>query len=263
MLKRTGRMPGTRRSRTGPALIAAAFLTAAGAWSGCAPAPPKPAAPKPATHVEPASSAAPVAGPDTLQQGDMLKIKFHFHPELNEEQPIRRDGMIAMPLVGEVRAEGLTPDQLRRELVDRYGVKIRNPEIAVAVRSYKSPRVFVGGEVRNPGVKMIEGRLTVLASIMQAGGLLNRSADSSRVVVVRNVQDKRTITVLDLRYELEATRDEVTEGAAGIGGSFLLKPYDVVFVPRTNIDVINQWVDQYINQIIPGDFSFDLSHEIP
>lgn len=250
-------MPGKCRSFAGSILIAAALLAPWGVWSGCAPAPPR------QVPAELQGGAVSDAGTDRLQQGDMLKIKFHFHPELNEEQPIRRDGMIALPLVGELRAEGLTPEQLRQEIIRRYDARLRIPEVSVAVRSYKSPRVFVGGEVRNPGVKMIEGRLTVLASIMQAGGLINRSADPSRVVVVRTVQNKRTVTVLDLRPELEATRDEVSDVTELHAGSFALQPYDVVYVPRTNIDVIDQWVDQHINQIIPGNFNLNLSHEIP
>ena len=71
----------------------------------------------------------------TLGPGDVMDIKFFYTPELNDSQAVRPDGKIMLQLVGEVTAQGRTPDELRAELVHLYTSELKNPEIAVIVRS--------------------------------------------------------------------------------------------------------------------------------
>ncbi len=193
----------------------------------------------------------------TLQAGDALSIKFPHWPELNEEQAIRPDGNIALQFVGEVQAAGRTPEELRTELLDRYAGTLKNPELTVIVRSFQSQRVYVGGEVAQPKLVMIEGgRLTALEAIVQAGGFLKRSAKMSNVIVIRQCDGKQYVKTLDLKAELKNPESE----------PFHLEPFDVVYVPRTVIDRVDQWSDQYINEIVPENIVFtfnkSLGHEV-
>ena len=198
-----------------------------------------------ATSVPPAADENwPQACPDapvTLQSGDALRVRFAYWPELNEEQVIRPDGKIAMPLVGEIEAAGLNPEQLREELLKRYSSKVKDPDITVIVRSMDSRRVYVGGEVKTPGVISMPGRLTLLQAIMQAGGFMKESAKLSSVIVVRQQTGKQQVRSVDVRKMLKSPE----------GAPFFLAPFDIVFVPRTNIDRVDQWVEQYINRVIP------------
>lgn len=182
----------------------------------------------------------------TLQPGDNLQIKFAYWPELDEEQAIRPDGMIALQLIGEVKAKGISPDQLREELLARYASKLKNPEIAVVVRSFDSRRVYIGGEVRNPGIVPLQGRMTAMQAIMAAGGFLKPSAKLTQVLIVRRRDDKQYAKLIDLRAPLETNQSQ----------SFYLEPFDVVCVPPKNIDKVDQWVEQYINRVIPRNVSF-------
>jgi protein involved in polysaccharide export with SLBB domain len=206
----------------------------------------------------PPSESFPVAAEPkvVLQPGDVLQVKFLYWPELNEEkQSIRPDGKISLQLVGDVQAQGRTPDELRTDLLSMYQDKLIEPEISVVVNSLDSHRVYVTGEVQNPGLVMINGRLTALEAVMQAGGFLKESAKRATVVVVRQREGKQFSTTLDLRKALEEPETE----------PFLLEPYDIVFVPRTNIDQVDQWVDQYINKLVPRNvhwsFTYDLNQQ--
>ncbi|GMW01885.1 MAG: hypothetical protein AMXMBFR84_30210 [Candidatus Hydrogenedentota bacterium] len=188
-----------------------------------------------------------------LKPGDVLEVKFLYWPELNENsQAIRPDGKISLQLVGDVIAEGMEPEELRQSLLTQYEDKLREPEISVVVRSLDSHRVYVGGEVYSPGLVPIQGRLTALEAVMQAGGPRKDSARLSTVVIIRQSGNQQYATTIDMREMLESPET----------ANFELAPRDIVYVPRTNIDKVDQWVEQYINKIIPRNlhFQYTFSH---
>lgn len=192
-----------------------------------------------------------------LQVGDELDVEFLFWPELNTQrlgadgrilgsQSVRSDGKISLQLVGDVQAAGLTPMQFKNALEQRYSGILKDPEITVVVRKQVDRFVYVGGEVQAPGAFSMPGRLTALEAVMQAGGAKNRSARMSNVIIVRHRDGRRYACGIDLRHALREAESQ----------PFLLEPYDIVFVPRTRIDQVGQWVDQYINALIPDKFVY-------
>ena len=187
-----------------------------------------------------------------LQPGDVIQVKFTYWPELDEEQAIRPDGMVSLKLVGDVKAQDLTPDALRTDLLALYSDKLKEPDITVIVSQYVSHRVYVGGEVLTPGVVQMQGRMTVLEAIMQAGGFNKATAKLANVVVVRQRDGKYFARSVDLRKAIEQPESD----------TFVLEPRDVVFVPRTAIDKVDQFVDQYINQIIPRSVYWNLTYDL-
>jgi len=183
------------------------------------------------------------AGPPriTLEPGDVVEVKFFYTPELNENQEVRPDGKIALQLIGEVEAQGKTPSELRDELLERYSPHLKTPEIAVVVRSLYNRRVFVGGQVIAPGIVQMPGKITALEAIMQAGGFDMREAELKNVIVIRYRNEKRLTYQLNLKPTTEGDSTE----------PFFLEPKDIVYVPRTEIAKLDQWIDQHINKIIP------------
>lgn len=187
-------------------------------------------------------AAAPLPSPVvTLEPGDVIEVKFRYWPELDQTQAIRPDGKIALEMVNDVQAAGMTPDELRLHLLKLYDSKLKEPVITVIVREMVNQKVFVGGEVLAPGMIPLVGRMTVLEAIMAAGGYNKVSAQMRNVVVVRRVGEKNHAVAMDLRQAMERPTSDV----------FYLAPHDIVFIPRTRIDNVNQWVDQYINRVIP------------
>ena len=176
-----------------------------------------------------------------LQDGDELEVKFRYWPELDERQMIRPDGKISLHLVDEVMVAGLTPEELDQHLTGVYEEHIKDPVLTVFVRSLADRHVYVGGEVENPGLVPLRGRMTALAAIMAAGGFVKESADLKNVVLVRHIQGRRYAGSFDLSKSFSETES----------APLWLAPNDILFVSPTRIDDMTRWVDQYINNLIP------------
>ena len=177
----------------------------------------------------------------TFSPGDSIDVKFFYTPELNETQDVRPDGKIALQIIGEVAAAGKTPAQLRWLLEKLYASHLKDPEISVVVRSFSNQRVYVGGQVMRPGTIEISGRITALEAIMQAGGVDFREAQVKNVVVIRHYEGTRYGYLLNMEPILAGKESR----------PFFLEAKDIVYVPRTEIAKVNQWIDQYINKIVP------------
>lgn len=176
-----------------------------------------------------------------LLPGDVIEVKFFYTPDLDESQTVRPDGKITLQLIGEVEVEGKTPAELRDELLGLYATHLKAPEIAVVVRSLHDRCVFVGGQVMTPGIVEMPGKMTVLEAIMRAGGFDLREAEIRNVVVIRHRNGQRYGYSMDLKPALMGNENQ----------PFYLGPKDIVYVPRTEIAKVNQWIDQHINRIIP------------
>lgn len=200
------------------------------------------------------ATSVPVSGssqekPVRLKPGDEMEIKFAYAEQFNETQVIGPDGVIRLQLIGPVVAAGKTPNELREELMRRYAVELRHPELVVIVRSLYDRRVYVGGAVKTPGLVDMPGRLTALEAIIQAGGIDRDLADAKQVVVIRNATGNRRNFLLDLEDQVEGARNQV----------FVLEPRDVVYVPRTTIADVNLWVKQHIYNLLPP-FTFAVGY---
>jgi polysaccharide export outer membrane protein len=180
--------------------------------AGCQTQPPLPPAAQQGTNVTEVI---------TLREGDVLKISFPANATLNTTQTIRRDGMISMPLIGEVKAAGKTPKQLEADLVDLYSTQLLSKEVTVEVQSSTFP-VYVTGSVLKVGKIVSDHPITAFEAIMEAGGFDYAKANLKAVVVIRQEGDHVRKFTLNLKL--------VMEGKAGV--PFYLKPGDTIFVPE-------------------------------
>ncbi|MDR4494834.1 MAG: polysaccharide biosynthesis/export family protein [Nitrospirales bacterium] len=162
-----------------------------------------------------------------IQPGDTLSIKFFFNPELNEENLIvRPDGRISLQLIHEVTAANLTAPQLTALLAEKYMGQLKNPEIAVIVRSVREPyRIYVDGQVTSPGQFEIIGSLSVLQAIALAHGMRQDTAKEDEVVVIRRNQDGHPF-VININLKDALTGKDLSQ-------DIQLLPYDFVYVPRS------------------------------
>jgi polysaccharide export outer membrane protein len=158
----------------------AAALAAAGQQKPPAGAP---ATQKPATPpvVAPAASlpADYVLGPD-----DVLRVEFWRDKDLSADATVRPDGKITLPLLNDVQAAGLTPDQLRDRVLELAKRYVEDPSLTIVVKEIRSRKVFITGEVNKPGVYLINDRMTVLQLIAMAGGL-TEFAKAKDIVIMR------------------------------------------------------------------------------
>jgi protein involved in polysaccharide export with SLBB domain len=178
--------------------------------------------------------------------GDVLDIKFTYNPELNEiGVPVRPDGRISLQLAPEIMASGTTPSQLRATLVEKYASEINKPEIAVIVRSFERNKVFVDGEVLFPGLVEIKGPTSLVQALSLARGMRESARLSNIIVIRKDAEGKAMSTNIDYR--------KIIDGS-DLSQNITLIPFDIVYVPKSNIASINKFVNEYINQIIPQRF---------
>lgn len=176
-----------------------------------------------------------------FQVGDIFDVKFHYDNELDENAVIRPDGKISLRFVGEVEAAGFTPKELEEVLLEKYSKVLNKPEFTLIIRKYSPQKVYVGGEVLVPGVVALDARQTALQAIFQTGGFKN-TAEPQSVVILRKGMTKTPVFItLNLEDALNGVNKEDIE----------LEPFDIVFVPKSTIARMDQFVEQYIDKLIP------------
>jgi polysaccharide export outer membrane protein len=146
---------------------------------------------------------------------DVLEVAVWRDPDLSRVVPVRPDGRISLPLVGELEASGRTPAAMAQLIAQRLRPYVEDPRVVVIVREVNAPRFFVIGEVARPGAFPLRGSISVLQALSMAGGP-NEFADRSSIVVVRG--DRRW----EVDYASLVSKEE---------SDFALAPGDTIYVP--------------------------------
>lgn len=186
-----------------------------------------------------------------IYPGDVLLCSFPTNRDLNQEVRVRSDGRISLPYVGDVMAAHRSPDDLAQDLKHRFHGIIESSEVAVIVKAESGRIVYVGGEVNRPGMLGLMPHQTLVQALYEAGGLAE-TAHSGGILVMRNRVNEGT-------YVLKADMGQILSGEAP---DVRLEPYDIVHVPPTAIAQINQFVEQYVNRMVPRVVSFPFVTEL-
>ena len=148
----------------------------------------------------PARSAA--DGGQTISADDLLEIDVFQVDELDRSVRVDARGMVSLPLIGDVKASGLSSRELEGELQRRYGADyLESPQISVFVRESAAQRATVDGEVRKAGLQPVTNSTSLVDAIAQAGGLTD-IADPTKIFVFRQAGEEKLVA----RYDLKAIR---------------------------------------------------------
>jgi len=205
--------------------------------------------------------------------------------------PVRPDGRITLPLIGDIQAAGLTIPELRYEVNRQYAKLVRNLDTTVILKQVMSPKVYVMGEVIKPGGYETPQPVTAMQAIAMAGGL-KETAKADSVVILRDIglpvpkgirldiDDIFSLEKSDLSEEWEERRKRLQEKLAEEGledmtqevyadlgdwnfihNDLVLRRNDIVYVPKTFIasvnKFINQWFTKGIYSAFPDDSTMD------
>lgn len=195
-------------------------LALAGWLSAQTAAPAKPAA----DADKPAAPAAGAAHDDAYVIGpsDVLNINVWKEPDISRSIPVRSDGKISLPLVGELQAGGQTPKQLEQEITKKLVSYIAEPEVTVIVQESKSQRINILGQVARPGTYQLTNSMTVLDAIAAAGGFKDFAKQKSIYILRQNADG--TQVRLPFNYK------DVIKGK-NIAQNVKLEPRDTVVIP--------------------------------
>ena len=202
----TGSGTGTTGAGTGTTTPAGTFKPAA---AGVA----QPAARPPQAVTAPADY---IIGPD-----DILTIAYWREKDLSADVVVRPDGKVSLPLVNDIQAAGLTPDQLRDAVQKAAGKYVTDPSVTIVVKQINSRKVFVTGSVNKPGPIPMNEAMTVLQVLAMAGGL-TEFANEKEILILRTERGQQQ--TFKFNYK------DVRRGKS-LQQNIVLKPGDTIVVP--------------------------------
>jgi polysaccharide biosynthesis/export protein len=183
--------------------------TSAGASTASKPAPPAPTPgiPTPADYV---------IGPD-----DALDVIVWRDKDMSAQVQVRPDGKISLPLVNDIQAAGLTPDQLRETVKTAVARFVTDPSVTIVVRQINSRKVYVTGSVNKPGPFPLSDTMTVLQMLALAGGL-SEFANGKEILIMRT--ERGQTQSFKFNYK------DVSKGK-NLQQNIVLRPGDTIIVP--------------------------------
>lgn len=151
-------------------------------------------------------------GPD-----DVVNIRVWREQELTGMHVIRPDGKITMPLIKEIDAKGLTPDELAKRITERLTEIIKEPQVTVDVFQVRSQKYYITGEVNRPGPYYLTGPLTVFDALSLAGGF-------------KEFANKKDIKIIRGTNRLKFNYNDVVKGK-NLKQNIHIEPGDTILVP--------------------------------
>jgi protein involved in polysaccharide export with SLBB domain len=179
--------------------------------------------------------------------GDDVQISVLGQPDFTRSVKVLPSGSLTTPVAGDIYVLGRTPDDVGREIEQKLDRYLRHPRVDIVVSAARERLVYVMGEVLNPGERLYRPGLTALQTIAQSGGLTNMGKASSVLIMRRTGSDDAVMFRLDF--------SEALKGRGQGDDDMRLRPYDIVYVPRSFIGGVDIFIEQYLR---PMTVPFDL-----
>jgi polysaccharide biosynthesis/export protein len=175
---------------------------------------------------------------------DVLTITVFGEPDLSGKYTVEQDGTFNFPLIGRVKALGVTvrefEQELKKQLADGF---LKNPSVSITIDTYRSQRILVMGEVRAPGEYLLTGDMTLLAALARAGG--TSPAANREAVVVRSARRVASSGDGGAGGDAEIIRVDLTDLQGGnMALNITLQDGDTVNVPKAQSVFVTGQVKQ-------------------
>ena len=171
--------------------------------------------------VQPPAGTEPAAGSNlyTLEVEDELDISVYGENDLQHVLvPVRPDGMISFAFIGDVPAAGRTVEEVRTDMTSKLGQFLRSPHVTVIAKQFAQKRVYIGGEVKSPGILYLKGREGTLLDALYKAGLTTDKAD------LREAYLMRANRLVDADFE------ELVLG--NVSANLRLMDRDLIYIPQ-------------------------------
>jgi polysaccharide biosynthesis/export protein len=199
------------------AVVAGVLLTGNIALAQEAPAPPPAASP---SSVSDTNATAQKDSSYVIGAEDNLHVAVWKEPDLTATLPVRPDGKISLPLLNDVQAAGLTPQQLADSITEKLKKFVADPRVTVVVTQINSKRIYMVGEVTHTGAMPLLPNMTVLQALSSAG--LSQFANTKRIYILRTVNGKEQKLPVNYRKLVKGEQ---------IDRNYVLQPGDTIVVP--------------------------------
>ena len=173
-----------------------------------------------------------------ISAGDKIEVFVWQNQDLTRDVTVRDDGKLSYPLVGTLKAEGLTIDQLQDEIKTKLSEYIRAPQVTITIKEAAGKKIVILGQVNYPGMYTFKGTIDIIQAIALAGDFTPDGRRESIMIISDNFTEHPKIRRFNA---LGAIRNGMATKEA------LLLPNDVVYVPRSTIADFNK----FLNEIQP------------
>jgi polysaccharide export outer membrane protein len=169
-----------------------------------------------------------------LQSTDVMEVHYRYTPEFDQTVTVQPDGFVNLQIVGDLKLQGLTLDQVKAAILEKATLRLKDPEVTLVLKDFEKPYFVVGGEVGSPGKFEMRGQVTALQAIAMAGGFKSASAKHSQVILFRRVgPDLAKAEILDLKAAMSPA---ATEPLAD------LRAGDMLIVPQNRVSKIERFI---------------------
>lgn len=182
-------------------------------------------------------------------EGDRLQILFPATPELDEESLVRPDGVVFTRASGDVQVASMPVSTAAKAIAAASERRLLHPDVQIKVLNPASGQIYVGGEVKNPGVYPLIGPTNAVTALQQAGGILDSSSMKEIVLMRRSPNNRPMRKLLNVNATLEGSGEAPVRLYQG----------DILFVPKSSIAEFDSFIDLYVNKALPFTRSFSYS----
>jgi polysaccharide export outer membrane protein len=170
---------------------------------------------------------------------DQITVRVFAADDIPEKpSTIANDGSVTLPMIGQVKAAGMTVEQLQQNLTVDYKKYFKDPQVTVTVSEYRSQPVSVAGNVTTPGVVQLRGQRNLMEVVSQAGGLRADAGDTA--TITRNLSEgpipvQGAFTDPSGKFSVAHINIRDVMSGKDPQGNILIKPHDVVTIPRARM----------------------------
>lgn len=168
-----------------------------------------------------------------LQSGDSIEVQYHYTPEYNGTASIEPGGFINLPLIGDLKIQGMTVVEAQSAIAQKAAVRLNQPEVTVLLKDFVHPYFVVAGEVGHPGRFEMHGDVTAMEAIAIGGGFKDSSKHSQVLLVRKYNKDFAEVTMIDMK---------AMSRQKGIAEDPVLQPGDMLVVPQNNVSKLERYV---------------------
>jgi polysaccharide biosynthesis/export protein len=172
---------------------------------------------------------------------DVLHISVWQNPDLDSEAIVRPDGMISVPLVGDIQVTGITISQLTRMMTEKLAEFVRDPQVSVSIRKIGGKRVIILGQVATQGVINVGGSMKIMDAIGLAGGFTRDAVPSSTIVIRGGFTGAKAIKLNLSKIFKGDLKDNID-----------VQSQDIIFVPRKFVSDLSYFLDQVLTPLSRG-----------